>query len=210
MAPLNARPATLATLALIALLALGGWFGRLGLDSPTVDAAEEQPIERRQPDVLGEAVTFSELRADGSLQYRLLADTIQQFDTERLTRLEAPDLHLTSARQPPWDVTARHGYLRKRPNPDGVEEDVVFLRDDVRMVQLHPRNGRLMLRSDTMYIFPDREYAQTDEDVMIDTEVGRTRAAGMIADMATGLLRLSSSASQRVHTIVLPEQFKKS
>ena len=207
---LNTRQAVLGLVALATLLALGGWFGRLGLDEPATDVDYEQIIERKQPDVLGEAVTFSELRPDGSLQYRLLADTIQQFDADRLTRLEDPDLHLTSERQPPWDVTARHGYLRVRLNPQGEEEDVVFLREDVHMVQLHPRNGRLSLRSETMYIVPDREYAQTDEDVMIDTEVGRTRAAGMIADMATGKLRLSSSASQRVHTIVLPEQFKKS
>ncbi len=210
MAVLNLRQAGLGLTALAVLLAFGGWLGEFGLDTTATDTADEQTIERKQPDVLGEGVTFSELRPDGSLQYRLLASTIQQFDADRLTRLEAPDLHLTSQRQPPWDVTARHGYLRKRPNPQGEEEDVVFLREDVRMVQMHPRNGRLTLRSETMYVFPDREYAQTDEDVMIDTEVGRTRAAGMIADMATGMLRLSSSVSQRVHTIVLPEQFKKS
>ena len=44
---------------------------------------------------------------------------------------------------------------------------------------------------------------------MIDTEVGRTKAAGMRANLESGVLSLISAQHQRVHTIVLPEQFKK-
>ena len=34
--------------------------------------------------------------------------------------------------------------------------------------------------------------------------------AGLRADLTSGVLTLSSAETQRVHTIVLPEQFKKS
>ena len=91
-----------------------------------------------------------------------------------------------------------------------MQEEVVFLSDEVHMLQDHPVNGLVTLRSDSFYLYPDRQYAQTQQNVTIDTQVGRTTAAGMTADLETGVLTLMSSETQRVHTIVLPEQFKKS
>ena len=66
----------------------------------------------------------------------------------------------------------------------------------------------MTIRSPAFYIYPERQYAETDEDVMIDTEVGRTSAHGMEGDLARGLLKLFSNTDARVHTIVLPDQFK--
>lgn len=176
--------------------------------APVADAATL--VQREEPDLYGENITYSEMRDDGSLQYRLRAQTIEQFQSQALTRLLQPDLHLTSADQPPWDIAANHGYMRSREIATGGIEEVVYLREQVVMTQKHPRNGVLTLRSSSIHIYPDRQYAETDQNVIIDTEVGRTRAAGMVADLSSGVLTLSSNASQRVHTIVLPEQFKKS
>ena len=179
----------------------------IGRDAPQPEP--EETVIRNEPDIYASDVLFTQMRADGSLHYRLRADTVAQFNNEQLTRLTQPNLHLINPNQPPWDIDARHGYIRKRPGPDGVEEEVVYLREDVELVQINPRNGQVTLRSESFYIYPNRQFAETDQDVMIDTEVGRTLAAGMRADMQTGQLNLSSSSSQRVHTIVLPEQFKK-
>jgi len=44
---------------------------------------------------------------------------------------------------------------------------------------------------------------------MIDTNAGRTMAVGLTADLAAGLLELSSNETQRVHTTVLPSQFRR-
>ena len=95
-----------------------------------------------------------------------------------------------------------HGY--------GIMQDVVYLNDDVHMVQSHPENGLVIMRTEAISIYPDRQYAETDQNVMIDTDVGRTQAAGMSADLETGVVSLTSDSQQRVHTIVLPEQFKNS
>ena len=64
------------------------------------------------------------------------------------------------------------------------------------------------MRSPSIVLYPDRQYAETDQDVMIDTAVGRTQAAGMKGELQRGLLNLYSKPEQRVHTIVLPNQFK--
>ncbi len=167
-------------------------------------------IETREPDMYGQGISFHQLHEDGSLHYRLNAETIRQYEQDELTRMDIPHLHLRSKEQPPWDIYSQSGFIRKRPGSDGVPEDIVFLREKVRMVQEHPTNGTVTLRSETFYLYPDRQFAETDQDVIIDTEVGRTTAAGMVADLETGVMKLSSNPKQRVHTIVLPEQFKKS
>ena len=184
------------------------WLSRENAPNEAADAADTTLIERSEPDLRGEGVSFRQFRADGSLQYRLDAASINQFSDQSLTRMIEPDLLLLSTTQAPWRIRSAHGYLRQRPGPDGVNEDVVFLREDVVLTQDHTINGPITIRSDSFYIYPDREYAETEQDVMIDTEVGRTKAVGMRADMKSGLLILSSSERQRVHTIVLPSQFK--
>ncbi len=163
-----------------------------------------------EPDVFANNVEFHQLQPDGSLHYRLRAETIRQYNLEQLTRMSQPKLHLLSESQPPWDVASRHGYIRTRPGPNGTTEDVVYLREDVELVQTHPANGLVTMRSESFYVYPDRQFAETNQDVMIDTEVGRTKAAGLRADLTSGVLTMLSAEHQRVHTIVLPEQFKKS
>jgi len=181
---------------------------------------EATRIENQEPDTYGQVVRFRQLRADGSMHYQLVAESIRQYDEDELTRMRVPKLHLTSPTASPWDIQAERGILNKKSNPQGEPEDVVFLRENVEMSQEHPTNGQLVLRSEAFYVFPDRNFAQTHEDVMIDTAVGRTRAAGMTADLSSGVLHLISRpgivdldgqphGKQRVHTIILPEQFKK-
>ena len=182
--------------------------------------AQSTRIENQEPDTYGERVRYRQLRADGSMQYQLNAQSIRQYEKQELTHMQTPKLHLTSATSAPWDIRAERGILNKKTAPDGQPEDVVFLRNNVEMAQAHPTNGELVLRSEAFYIFPNRNFAQTHEDVMIDTEVGRTRAAGLTADLGNGVLHLVSRpglpgldgqprGKQRVHTIILPEQFKK-
>jgi lipopolysaccharide export system protein LptC len=179
-------------------------------DTQAPDAAGNDEVIVNEPDVYGADIAFDQLLPDGSLHYRLEAEAIRQFDSEDLTRLVQPQLHLINAEQPPWDIASGHGYIRRHLDPDGNLEEVVYLRENVKLIQTHPVNGLVTLRSQALYIYPARQYAETDLDVMIDTDVGRTEAAGMKADLESGLLKLSSNDAQRVHTIVLPEQFKNS
>lgn len=161
-----------------------------------------------EPDLYMEDATITQYQKDGSLQYQLFSTEIRHFEAAQLTRLVAPSLEMHSPGKPPWSVSAGHGYIRKRALPSGGDEEVVFLRENVLLEQRYEDGQRLKVRSSSMYIYPDRQYAETDQDVMIDTNVGRTQAIGMQGDLQRGLFNLSSTSDQRVHTIVLPKQFK--
>ena len=201
-------------LLLVAVIAFAAVFAWWLADDPTRPGrADEQPIDTDEPDIYAANIELTQFNPDGTLHYRVESSAIRQYNAQELTRMTDPRVHLAGSDQPPWDIAANHGYIRKRPSPAGPVEDVVYLREDVRMVQDHPANGLVTMRSEAFYIYPDRQFAETDQDVMIDTSVGRTRAGALVADLDSGRLRLSSGQSaregQRVHTIVLPEQFKK-
>lgn len=173
-------------------------------DLTNTDAATEA-------DLFATNVAFDQLNPDGSLNYRLVASAITQFptmdDQPERTLLTQPQFHLSNNPEPPWDISSQQGQLTA--DPQDASEEILYLTEDVTMQQEHPVNGTLTIRSQSFSIFPKREYAETDDDVIIDTEVGRTEAAGMQANLATGLLTLTSSnAQKRVHTVILPEQFK--
>lgn len=193
----------------MAVLVIASALWWLQRDPNTATATSSIPEELLgEPDLYLEGARIRQYNADGGLSYRLLADFIRHFENDAITRLTLPDLTLYSDTALPWQATAGQGFIRQEIGPGGAPEELVFLRNDVMLSQRADDGRFLRLRSDHMYVYPDRQYAQTERSVTIDTEVGRTKAAGMAADLASGLIELSSSPSQRVQTIVLKDQFK--
>lgn len=193
---------------ILAAIVIAGLLWQIDEQEEATPSRTEE-VQAQEPDAFAVDVDYTFLRPDGTAQYHLRAEEIRQFDADDLTRLTAPRLSLFSLDQPPWKVRANHGYIRKRVNAEEEIEETVYLREEVELMQETVDRGQLIMRSNALYIYPHRQYAETDRGVIIDSEVGRTVAASLKANLATGVLDLSSSSSQRVHTIVLPEQFKK-
>lgn len=161
------------------------------------------------PNLLMTTATILQYREDGTLNYRLKAGQIRHFDAENVTRLRDASLHLIDTEgKPPWDIQARSGEIRQHQTPGQPAEEVVFLNDQVEMTQEHPDGSFVRLQTPSIYYYSERQYAETTQNVMIDTDVGRTKAIGLQGELQQGLLRLFSSAEERVHTIVLRNQFR--
>ena len=189
------------------LLVLAVYFvGPGDVTQPPTDKALP-PELAEEPDVYLRDATITEFATTGSRKYRLHASRMDRFDRDNLTRLTDPVLNMSNVDAPPWDVLAQRGVITRN---DKGTEDVVQLNDDVVLKQLDDAGTatELTIRSSALTVHPHRQYAETDQDVMIDSEVGRTLASGMQGDLKQGLLFLSSDAAQPVHTIVLPQQFK--
>ncbi|MCZ6618242.1 MAG: LPS export ABC transporter periplasmic protein LptC [Gammaproteobacteria bacterium] len=161
-----------------------------------------------EPDLYMEEAIITQFRKDGALKYRLAAREIRHFEPEKVTRLLAPELTLYSLENPPWHLASVRGNIRQNSTRSGDAEEVVQLRELVTVRQEFADGRYMNLHGASLDLYPDRQYAETDQDVMIDTQVGRTRAVGLEAYLERGLIKLSSTAQQRVHTIVLPGQFK--
>jgi lipopolysaccharide export system protein LptC len=157
-----------------------------------------------EPDVFMEGATISQFTPDGALRYRLSASLIRHYERNTLTRLTEPRFTLYQADGPPWRVRARHGILR--PASAGREERVT-LREDVVLEQMLAGGDRLSLRTEALELYPERQYVETDRDVIIDSHVGRTTASSLQGDLRVGTIHLHSTGEERVRTTVLPEHF---
>jgi lipopolysaccharide export system protein LptC len=154
-----------------------------------------------------ENATITQYADDGAVRYRLASAEVRHYEEEGLTRLVTPALTLNRAPQPPWFARAERGFVRDTESAGSRAAEVILLRDDVHLVQREP--DPVEITCATLRIYPERQFAETDQPVIIQTANGRSTAAGMSGDLRTGLLKLSSTSTARVHTIVLPAQFKR-
>jgi len=171
-----------------------------------VDIATDRPVSAGEPDLLMEQATITQYGEDGSVSYRLLSSEVRHYEAEQITHLTTPTLTLNRAPQPPWFARSDEGIVQDTNTPGDNTTEVILLREDVHLEQREP--NKIEVTSPTLYVYPDRQFAETDQPVMIDTTAGRSYAVGLSGDLNTGLFKLSSIESQRVHTIVLPGQFK--
>ena len=166
----------------------------------------EVPIEttpRNDPDLYMLNASIDQFDVDGRLQHKLSAERFTHFPITDLTTMKSPTLSLTPTADNPWEITASEG--RILPFTD-YREEVVELWDNVLARQSGQTSSFLNIQSQSLTVYPDREYAETDEKVYIDNETGRTSAAGMKAYLDTGRFMFFSTQVDRVTTIFLPAQ----
>jgi LPS export ABC transporter protein LptC len=202
-------------LCLVLLVAAGFLVWRSKTEDPRDPGPDNSEADRsadnREPDLrLGDA-TIVEFNNQGMVRYRLHAKAMARFESDDQTLLGTPKLQILSDDGgPPWDVVAEDGAIQQITSTTGLAESVVLLRRNVVLKQIDTTTALPMLtiRSEAIDLFPDRKFAKSETSVMIDSDVGRTRASGMEGDLQSGRLFLSSGPERPVHTIVLPTQFK--
>jgi lipopolysaccharide export system protein LptC len=157
------------------------------------------------PDIYMEGAVLRQFGADGLLQYELTTATLRFFEHNDTAHLEAPLLILYDSARRAWQVRALEGVLHS-PTVSGAGADRVRLLNDVLLEPVE-RREQIRLSTSMLTLYPDRQYAETDQAVIIDGDVGRTAAAGLEGDLQGGLLKLFSSPERPVQTVLLPGQF---
>ncbi|MXY05912.1 MAG: LPS export ABC transporter periplasmic protein LptC [Gammaproteobacteria bacterium] len=178
---------------------LAPWRGAVPPEAPP-------PELEGEPDLYMESAVINQFQDDGTLQYRLAAQQVRTFDADRHTLLIGPDFSLYSPTAPPWRVSARRGELHGLRDGAEEREGVLVLSGEVVLHQTDPERGFTTVRTAELRVHPEPRYAETQRDVMIETEAGRTFAQGLKADLERRILNLQADADGPVHTIVLPEQ----
>lgn len=176
---------------------------------PTAETGDRRPAagETAGPDLTISDAVITSFRETGELRYRLRSPQIEHFQPDDRTYLASPDLTISRDPDPPWRVTATRGVIRNASS-SGPDEEEVLLEEDVHMEQSFADGRNYLLVSPSITIYPERQYAETTQDVMITTHAGRTRAVGLQGNLDQGLLKLFSNDEQRVHTVILADQFK--
>ncbi|MBU4635795.1 LPS export ABC transporter periplasmic protein LptC [Pseudomonas chlororaphis] len=123
---------------------------------------------------------------DGKLQYEMTSDKVEHLKATEVTLLTKPDLQMYRGTAFPWHVQSEHGEV----NPDGTQVELI---DSVRVSRTDEKNRDLLITTTRMTVFPQKQYAQTDQDVRIDGAGGVTTGKGMKAYLKDGRMNLLSN-----------------
>ncbi|MEE1923108.1 LPS export ABC transporter periplasmic protein LptC [Pseudomonas sp. 148P] len=123
---------------------------------------------------------------DGKLQYEMTADKVEHLKASEVTLLTKPDLQMYRGTTFPWHVQSERGEV----NPDGTEVELI---DAVRVARTDEQNRTTIITSSRMTVFPQKQYAQTEQDVRIDGAGGVTTGKGMKAYLKDGRMDLLSN-----------------
>jgi lipopolysaccharide export system protein LptC len=164
---------------------------------------EIESIGKNDPDLYMLNATITQFNESGNIQNEISADRFTHFPLTDMTALISPNMRLfPNMKGEPWDIEAKKGRLLSQST---YREQVVELWDDVLAIQQNADGSFIHIQTQSLTVYPEREFAETDQKVYIDDNSGRTTAAGMKAYFDKGKFVFYSTPLERVHTIFLPE-----
>ncbi|BAU72646.1 LPS export ABC transporter periplasmic protein LptC [Metapseudomonas furukawaii] len=178
----NLRTALILTPIAALLIALGYWNIRPEsfMDRPQAaggDNAIDFYVEN------GKSTQFQE---DGKLHYEMTATRLEHIKATDVTLLTKPDLLLHRGTAYPWHVQSERGEV----GPEGKQVELI---DQVRVARTDAKGRPTILTTSRLTVFPDQEYAQTQQAVKIDAANGVTTAQGMKAYLNDSRMILQSN-----------------
>lgn len=169
-----------------------------------VTRTEPEDPSANDPDLYMLDADITRFDDTGEIQHKLRASRFTHFPVNDITTLEHPNLDLFSDDDGPWNIAARNGRLL----PESTHDDqLVELWDHVIAVKETRTGDFINIQTESLFIFPRKDYAETDQKVYIDDDSGRTTAAGMEAWFGTGRFHFYSQADERVNTVLQPGRF---
>ncbi|HBX54285.1 LPS export ABC transporter periplasmic protein LptC [Pseudomonas sp. UBA2684] len=125
-------------------------------------------------------------QADGKLHYEMTADKLEHVKTTDITLLTSPNMSLYRGTELPWKVRSERGEVA----PEGTQVELI---DKVRVERTDAKGRPTILTTSRLTVFPEKEYAQTQQAVRIDAANGVTTAQGMKAYLNDGRMLLQSN-----------------
>lgn len=166
----------------LAALAVGYWNIR-----PASFQPDPLVIDPRQPDFFMENARIRQLNAQGTVSYELTTERATHLASDESTLLEEPYLEFyREGESQPWELTARHGQAERGG-------DRVRLTEQVELQQQLPDRELTRLTTELLDVYPQRDYAETDQPVRIEAANGVTTGVGMQVQFNDGIMTLLSN-----------------
>lgn len=172
-----------------------------------MDTIVEEPgqkiIQANDPDLYMSNASLTQFDAAGAIKHRIEASKFTHYPATDITTLMMPTITLYKDSGPPWNIKSQAGRIL----PGMEEKDrTLELWDSVLIERARSEHEFITIRSENLTIFPERDYAETDQTVTIDDNTGRTVASGMKAYLTPGHFVFFSNEKQRVSTVILPKR----
>ncbi len=126
------------------------------------------------------------LNAEGQPRFTLAAEKLWHYPDDDSTHLQMPQITSLYADRPPTLTTAQTGMISSKG-------DDVFLYDEVRVVRpASGDTGEQRFATDYLHVVPDRDWAETDQSVVVTSQYNILRAVGMELDNKARTVKLLS------------------
>ena len=168
----------------------------LFLEDPISDSLSGN-VPRNDPDLYMLNAQIKRYANNGFLAYQLSADRFTHFPLTNLTTLVTPNLMLLSKESTPWEINAEQGRLMPK---SPFREEIVELWSNVSAHKEETNGHFIKIKTDSLTVFPDKNYAETNEKIYITENNTVTTAAGLRANFEASTFVLLSSKLQRVKT----------
>jgi lipopolysaccharide export system protein LptC len=166
---------------LLLLLAGTWWLNRQVQPLPQVQSQQRHDIDYYVDNF--SAVT---LNIQGQPRYILTAEKLWHYPDDDTTHLQMPKLTSLYADRPPTLTSAQTGMVSSKG-------DDVFLYDEVRIVRpASGGNSEQRFATDYLHVVPDRDWAETDQAVVMTNQYNVIRAVGMELDNKARTAKLLS------------------
>lgn len=174
----------------VILVVLAGLLGALGYWNIRPESFSERQAQAPQSeDTIDFYVTDAytlQFQDDGKLHYEMTAARLEHVMASDVTLLELPQMQLYRGEQQPWNIRSERGEVA----PGGTEVELI---DAVKVDRTDAKGRPTVLTTSRLTLFPDKEYAQTEQAVRIDAANGVTTANGMKAYLNDGRMLLQSN-----------------
>ena len=147
---------------------------------------QTQSQKRHDVDFVVDGFSAITLNEQGQPRFTLAAEKMWHYPDDDTTHLQLPQLASLYANRPPVRTSAQTGMISSKG-------DEVFLYDEVRI--LHPASGDIgeqLFATNYLHVVPDRDWAETDQSVVMTSQYNLVRAVGMELDNKTRTVKLLS------------------
>lgn len=174
---------------ILLLLAVGSYWLAERLDTGEAEReAQLTPI----PDYTMTDVNSLNMNANGEPKSRLRAKYLAHFEAQSRTELDQPRLELFRPGKAALHVRADRGWVMSG-------NEVILLRGDVRFWEPATDGQRVFeIATSEARIFPQREYAETDQPATLTTRQSRTEGVGMRAYMQESRIEMLQQVRTRI------------
>lgn len=174
--------AWLPLLPLLLLLAATYW-----LNQQVQPLAPLQSQQRHDIDYSVDHFTAVTLNLQGQPRYTLAAEKLWHYPDDDSTHLQMPKITNLYANRPPTLTTAQTGMISSKG-------DDVYLYDDVNI--LRPASGDIgeqRFVTGYLHVIPDRDWAETNQSIVMTSRRDVIRAVGMELDNKARTVKLLSN-----------------
>lgn len=171
----------LVVLIVAGLVSLSWW---MPVEQGPVSRLVTAPEKRHIFDYYLDDFDLTTMNAAGRPRYYLQAQGMSHYADDDISELAQPQLTVYRDKAAPWVIRSREARV-------AAGGESVLLQGDVKVERpTQDRRGRLEIDTSALRVVPAKEYAETDQPVLIVTDFGETRAIGMQADLKQQQLQL--------------------